>query len=98
MTKTCTKCGAEKDVSEFNKDNQKKDGYRSSCKVCSKKYADEYTRLHRDMKNASSREYYHKTREKQIERSKKYRQNNIERERERSRVYHKKNPDKNIST
>lgn len=36
--KLCTKCGEIKEVSNFVKDPQKKDGLYSSCKVCYKKY------------------------------------------------------------
>lgn len=35
--KTCYKCEEEKDVSNFSKDKQKKDGLRSSCKSCTLK-------------------------------------------------------------
>lgn len=34
MWKICTKCGIEKDISEFYKDKTKKFGVRSECKVC----------------------------------------------------------------
>ena len=34
MEKKCSKCGETKDVSEFSKNNQKKDGYMSTCKKC----------------------------------------------------------------
>lgn len=32
--KTCTKCGIEKELTEFTRDKQKKDGLRPSCKSC----------------------------------------------------------------
>jgi len=35
--KKCNKCKIEKEVTEFSKDKQKKDGYRPSCKMCQKK-------------------------------------------------------------
>ena len=34
MTKICTKCHIEKDISEFYKQKGKKDGLKSHCKVC----------------------------------------------------------------
>jgi len=34
MKKICTKCGFEKDISAFNCDKTKKDGYYPSCKEC----------------------------------------------------------------
>jgi hypothetical protein len=36
--KVCSKCKVEKHFNEFSKDNQKKNGFVSSCKVCVKKY------------------------------------------------------------
>ena len=42
MTKVCTKCGIEKDVSEFYKDATRLSGYRSHCKVCIKQYVSEH--------------------------------------------------------
>lgn len=41
-TKVCTKCGVEKDKSEFYSDKQKGDGLSSSCKVCKKGQNNEY--------------------------------------------------------
>ena len=38
MLKICSKCGAEKDCSEFSKDAAKKDGLRSSCRDCWSEY------------------------------------------------------------
>ena len=38
VTKSCTKCGKEKPLSEFCKEKGGKDGIRSHCKVCRNKY------------------------------------------------------------
>jgi hypothetical protein len=43
MEKICTKCKAEKDVDEFNKNKSKSDGYNNICRECS---------------NARSKQYY----------------------------------------
>ena len=40
--KTCSKCGVEKDESEFSKANHHKDGLRSQCKKCRSEYQKEY--------------------------------------------------------
>jgi 5-methylcytosine-specific restriction endonuclease McrA len=37
MTKKCSKCGIEKDISSFEKRKDSKDGLRGSCKECKKK-------------------------------------------------------------
>lgn len=42
MEKTCTICKLEKDVSSFNKNSSRKNGYRSECKDCRKKLTKEY--------------------------------------------------------
>ncbi len=34
MGKTCTKCGEEKELSEFTRDKYSKNGYTSQCKLC----------------------------------------------------------------
>lgn len=41
-TKICTKCGEEKNVSEFGKRKNVKDGLRSNCKTCERKYSKIY--------------------------------------------------------
>lgn len=38
MTKKCSKCGIEKPLSEFDRNNCKATGYRSECKSCRKEY------------------------------------------------------------
>lgn len=38
MIKTCIACNLEKNLSDFRKDRSRKDGYRSSCKVCDRSY------------------------------------------------------------
>lgn len=54
-TKVCSKCDIEKDHKEFNKDSRLKDGKRSSCRQCDKKwrvdnpdYHTEYRKDHRE--------------------------------------------------
>ena len=38
MVKTCAKCKIEKPLTEFSKNKSTRNGYRSECKSCSKKY------------------------------------------------------------
>jgi hypothetical protein len=42
ITKCCSKCGVEKNTIEFTKHKYGKDGLRSECKECSKKYKKDY--------------------------------------------------------
>jgi hypothetical protein len=55
--KKCLKCEVEKSLSEFYKDPTMKAGYRSSCKVCSCKYANGQYKNDREMKCRQSREW-----------------------------------------
>lgn len=42
MKKICYRCKIEKDVQEFYKDGYKKDGFKSSCKECSRILSESY--------------------------------------------------------
>lgn len=55
INKTCTQCNVEKPFDLFPKDVNKKDGCRSSCKDCNKKYMIKYFRSHRDEINEKKR-------------------------------------------
>ena len=61
MVKVCTKCGIEKDVSEFNKNSRAKDGLFSWCRSCA---------------NAQSRKWYHENWVHSLETTKLYQQKN----------------------
>ena len=78
-TKVCTKCGAEKPLSEFYKSKATKDGLQFACKDCYKEYA---------------RKYYIENREKLKEEALKYRTENPEKVRESNRKWQAKNPEK----
>lgn len=43
-TKVCTKCGVEKELSEFHKQAPSKDGRRSRCAVCSREWNNKWGR------------------------------------------------------
>lgn len=47
MLRTCKKCGETKEIEEFVKNKESKDGYRHDCKMCIKKYRDEYYALNK---------------------------------------------------
>ena len=42
ITKKCSKCLETRDISSFNKDKSKKDGYHGCCKICEKEAKKEY--------------------------------------------------------
>lgn len=76
--KKCSKCGQIKDISEFYKNNARKDGFTSWCKTCSRE---------------QSQEYYANNKEACRKRLNKWRAENREYVRERDTIYRKENPD-----
>lgn len=55
--KKCSKCGIEKNESEFSKRKSSKDGLRQTCRECSRKYNLEYRKAHREEMNEKSKRY-----------------------------------------
>lgn len=53
--KKCIKCQAFKPYSEFHKSNQRKDGYRTTCKECRKPIGKEYYQSHKDERNKKAK-------------------------------------------
>ena len=47
MTKVCTKCKAGKELSEFYKAKESKDGLRGTCKACAKDYGNKYRQVNK---------------------------------------------------
>ena len=60
MSKTCSKCGATKDIAEFGKYARSKDGHKSACKECLREQGRIYARNRRlvdsDLLNARNKE------------------------------------------
>jgi len=56
--KKCSKCGIEKDASEYNKDSNHKDGLRSRCNDCRAVDRKKYRESHRDHILAHNKIYY----------------------------------------
>ena len=83
--KTCTKCKVEKQFSKFGKLKASKNGYRSECKLCVKKYRlknlehiSEYNRNYVLNNKENKKLYKLKNKEKIKEQDKHYRLNNKE--------------------
>lgn len=74
MTKTCSKCGEEKQVDQFSKNRKSKDGLYSSCKACNRNYY--------NSRKIQYSEYYKRNRDKILEYCKEYAAKNAERRRE----------------
>lgn len=94
MTKICSKCGIEKELSEFNKKSSCKYGVSSRCRACDKEYKKQYSATHKEflkergayfrnrdpeLTKKRKRESYLRNREHCLAYSKKYRTENKER-------------------
>lgn len=95
--KTCTKCGAEKPRSEFNRNSRIKSGLRSECKACQRAYsmaayaADSKKILERNARWARENP------DKERERHSRWRKENLEKSREIDRRWKKANSEKIIA-
>jgi len=105
-TKICSKCGIEKDLSEFYKQNKHKYGVGSECKECIKNKSKEYynkckeeikikTNTYRKLNinkyRKYSKEYEDSNKEKISQYKKEFRDKNIERYRQREKEYKNNN-------
>lgn len=79
MKKVCTKCGIERELSEFNKMKGGKFGVNSKCKDCEKKH---------------KAKYYEKNKIKVLLKVKTYREQNVEKVKTTNRLYRKNNLEK----
>jgi len=106
QTKVCTKCGEEKELTEFYKKKDGKFGVASFCKVCANAYYKQYYQENREslieyqkhyhQKNRESklqyhRQYYQKNRESLSGYYRQYRQENREARREQQKQYRQEN-------
>lgn len=111
MSKVCSKCGEEKELSEFHNRKESKDGFRNECKKCRLKVESDRHLKNRDKNNERSRLHYKNNREERLRkqqeyykrnkhhilaREKQYRADNIEKFKEKDKEYHYKNRDKRI--
>ena len=74
--KVCSKCGIEKDESEFHKDRTKKDGLHTICKECRKKFCNT------EVKAVYDKKWYAKNRDKKLAYSRKWKEDNKEKRKE----------------
>lgn len=92
--KTCAKCGENKDVSEYHRDAQKKDGLRSWCKSCIRVQSVSYRQRNKDTLRRKGRRWRLENRDKTDEYARKYRESNEDKVRSRKREWREKNKDK----
>jgi len=86
MTKTCSKCKIEKDLSTFSKSKRGKGGYRAECKDCEKLYRKINSKRRQEYKKS-----YYEDNKTQI---KEYQKNNQEEIRKYKQEWCKKNTEK----
>ncbi len=84
--KKCTKCGETKELTEFHKDKNRKDGRRACCKVCQK----QYYQANREKIAERQKQHRQANREKIAEKNKQYYQEN----REKMKQYRQENREK----
>ena len=97
--KTCQKCNIEKNITEFSKNKNKKDGLGTWCRLCVKEYKKEYYINNKEkiLKKFSNKLKTDEIlRQKRIETSKKWREENKERIKILRRNYRVKNLKNNM--
>lgn len=97
MRKVCMRCKIEKDISEFSKHKNTKDGLQSWCKICNKSNCKQYRVNNRDKVIEYKKQYYKNNRDKVIGYQKKYCENNREKCLEYKRNWRINNPHKTIN-
>lgn len=73
VTKRCSKCGIEKELSEFHERPSVEDGHRAECKECSAALSREYHQSHQKEQAKAGRKYRQSHKIEEVERHRKYR-------------------------
>ena len=94
IEKTCVKCCILKEISEFSKQKQNKDGYNGRCKLCMKQYNKDYCQNNKDGLKKARKEYNKKNKERFKDRDKKLREKNKDEKKEYNKIYQEKNKEK----
>jgi len=92
--KACTKCKKTKELTEFNKDKTKPDGYRSNCKECKSKTDKSYRKNNEDRIRQREKEFRKNNKEGEKRRRKRYYENNKEKEKKNAKRWKEENPEK----
>lgn len=109
MQKTCTVCNTTKDISEFNKNKNSKDGHRAACKQCMsayrkansekiKKQKDEWAKNNIEKVKEGRRKYRQENFEKISKQKKEWYQKNIDSCREKNRLQHQRYKEQGIKS
>ncbi|HUS49078.1 MAG TPA: hypothetical protein VMZ91_02880 [Candidatus Paceibacterota bacterium] len=90
--KICTKCKIEKEIDDFHKDKNHKDGHSYICKQCKRGYWKKYSKENKEKLNKQCKKYREKNKDKRNKQSKKWREKNkdyIEKKRKENKEYYK---------
>lgn len=71
-TKRCSRCGEEREISQFNKDKRKYDGLNCHCKSCRKITSKEYYDNNKEEVKQRHQEYYERNKEEAKQRQREY--------------------------
>ena len=88
--KICCECKKEKDLSEFSKNKNSKDGLQYTCKNCCKQYRN----LNKEKISSKRKKYYKKNKDKILNKNKQYHKQNKEKRLEYYKEYRKQNKEK----
>ena len=94
-TKTCTKCGIDKPLNDYNNRKDSKDGKRSDCKECVSVRGRLWREANSERKRASSRAWAEANRKHKNATNRLWRETNLERERLKARQRAAKNKEHN---
>ncbi len=94
MEKKCNKCGKCKEIGEFHKKSDSKDGLHTYCKSCFSAYKKKYRKENKEKINAYNKEWCKANPEKRAAYQKEYRKENREKEKAYQKKYYKKNKEK----
>ena len=93
-TKKCSKCGEEKDISEFRNNNRSKDKKDYFCKLCRRERDNNYRKNNKDKIKKTRKEYREKNKDKIKEYKKEYREKNKDKIKEYKKEWYENNKDK----
>jgi len=74
--KTCSQCGKTRTLSEFSKQRDASDGYRSHCKECTARYSRRWAVLNRSRMNSVRRKWRAEHKEQYANQCRRYRKKN----------------------
>jgi hypothetical protein len=95
MNKVCSRCGVEKDASEYYANKKYKDGLRPDCKVCGREYKRQWYEKNLEREKAARKARYAENSERERADSKAWHVANPEKAKEYSRKWRLENPEKN---